>query len=93
MAKHEMVVVTWHDAHAESAWMEVKDIDAEPFVVDSIGWLIPDSKPNHVVIAQSIGLDDAIDGVLSIPKGMVVKVQVLSPNSVQVRESIQPTIA
>ena len=92
MAQRDMVMVTWHDAHAESTWMSVNEIDDEPFVVETVGWLIPDSKPNHLVVGQSIGLDDAIDGVLSIPLGMVVKVQVLSSTAVQLKEGF-PSVA
>lgn len=92
MAKYEVVVVTWHDAHAESAWMSIGDIDEDPFVVESVGWLIPNAKPNHTVIAQSIGVDEAVDGVLSIPSGMVVKIQTLTPTLSHVSEGY-PTVA
>ncbi len=78
MAKYEIVKVTWHDAHAENEWQEISQIDSEPFVVVTVGWLIPNVKPNHVVVAQSIGADDALDGVLSIPSGMVVSKEPLS---------------
>lgn len=78
MAKYEIVKVTWHDAHAENEWQDTSQIDSEPFVVVTVGWLIPNIKPNHIVIAQSIGDDDAVDGVLSIPLGMVVSKEILS---------------
>jgi hypothetical protein len=73
----KMVCVTWHDAHAESSWQELRDIDADPYVVETVGWLIQGIKPDHVVIAQSIGSDDSIDGVLCIPCQMVVGVKIL----------------
>jgi hypothetical protein len=69
--------VTWHDAHAESTWQQIQDIDDQPYVVRTAGWLIQDIKPDHVVIAQSIGSDDAVDGVLCIPVGMVVGIRLL----------------
>lgn len=69
--------VTWHDAHAESQWQQVKDIDADPYVVRTAGWLLQNTKEGHVVIAQSIGSDDAVDGVLCIPVGMVVGIKLL----------------
>lgn len=71
-------VVTWHDAHAEPDWMTVDDIGTDPYVVKTVGWLIPDSKPDHVVICQSIGSDESIDGVLAIPVGMVVGIKLLA---------------
>jgi hypothetical protein len=69
--------VTWHDAHAESSWQQVRDIDADPYVVKTAGWLLQGVKEGHVVIAQSIGADDAIDGVLCIPVGMVVGIRLI----------------
>ncbi len=71
-------VVTWHDTHSEPDWMDVSDIDQEPYVVRSAGWLLPDAKDNHVVLIQSIACDDAVDSVLSIPLGMVVKVSIVN---------------
>jgi hypothetical protein len=73
----KMVRVTWHDAHAESSWQELRDIDADPYVVETVGWLIQGIKPDHVVIAQSIGSDDSMDGVLCIPCPMVVGLKIL----------------
>lgn len=81
MASYEMVQVVWHDAHAVSEWQEPKDISQEPCAIITVGWLIPSAKPNHVVVAQSIDPDEAVDGVLSIPEGMVVKVTLLSTDS------------
>lgn len=65
------VLIVWHDAHAEHSWTTLEELGSEPYVVETIGWLIPDAKPGHVVIAQSIGSDDGMDSVLSIPVGMV----------------------
>ena len=71
-------VVTWHDAHAEPDWMTVDDIEPDPYVVRTAGWLIPGAKPDHVVVCQSVGSDESIDGVLSIPVGMVVGIKLLA---------------
>jgi hypothetical protein len=70
-------VVTWHDAHADSHWQELTDIDDEPYAVQTCGWLLPGAKKDHVVIAQSISCDDSIDGLLYIPVGMVVGMKLL----------------
>lgn len=66
-----LVVVVWHDAHSEQSWTSVEQLDADPYIVRTAGYLIPDAKPAHVVIAQSVGPDGAMDGVLQIPVGMV----------------------
>jgi hypothetical protein len=75
----KIVELTWLDAHAENAWMDIEDLDQEPYQVKSIGWLMPDAKPDHVVLAQSIGVDYSVDGVLCVPVGMVVKIRIVLP--------------
>ena len=72
--KPSVVLIEWHDAHAQSEWMTVDEIDLEPYVVQTVGWLIPDAKPQHLVLAQSVADDDSLDGVLCIPVGMVVRI-------------------
>jgi len=71
------VLVVWNDAHAEHTWTSLEELGSEPYVVETVGWLIPDAKPDHVVIAQSIGSDDGMDSVLSIPVGMVRRTVIL----------------
>lgn len=78
MTSYETVQAVWHDAHAVNEWQSTSDISPEPCVIITTGFLIPNAKPNHVVIAQSIDPDGNLDGVLSIPEGMVAKVSVLS---------------
>ena len=77
--KRTKVLVVWHDAHSNvTGWEEIDEIDNEPCEVQTVGWLIPDAKRGHVVIAQSWITDsDTIDSVLSIPVGMVQQVQIL----------------
>ena len=74
------VRVVWHDAHSESGggWISRDEIDREPCVVETVGWLVPDAKPEHLVIAQSrIAADDSLDSVLCVPVGMVRAVHLL----------------
>jgi hypothetical protein len=75
----KIVELTWLDAHAENAWMDIEDLDQESYIVRTIGWLMPDAKPHHVVVAQSIGVDYSVDGVLCVPVGMVVKIRIVLP--------------
>ena len=77
--------VVWHDAHSVGAgWQPIDDIDDEPCVVDSVGFLIPESKADHIVISQSMTDGDQIDHILAIPVAMVKLMQVLSVHSVGV---------
>lgn len=79
MIERSKVLVFWHDAHAIAGggWCNINDLDDEPCAVETIGWLLPDKKKDHVVLAQSVTSDDGLDAVLCIPVGMVKKVVVL----------------
>jgi hypothetical protein len=72
------VEVIWHDAHTvASTWIEFSDIGEDPCEVTTLGWLLADAKPDHVVVAQSMTDDDSLDSVLCIPVGMVKKVRII----------------
>jgi len=72
------VLVVWHDAHSEGdGWCDVDDIDDEPCVVETIGWLLPDRKRGHVVVAQSITNSDQLDAMLCIPVAMIRSMRVV----------------
>ena len=77
MIDRTKAMVVWHDAHAELSWVAFDDIDPEPCVVETIGWLLPEAKKGHVVVAQSITNEDGLDNVLCIPVGMIVSVRVI----------------
>lgn len=67
------VRVIWRDAHAcTETWCDPADIEQDPYIVDSVGWLVPDGKPDHLVLAQSLTAAGLIDHVLAIPLEMVV---------------------
>lgn len=71
--------VWWHDAHAATeGWTPPADIDQEPYTVASVGFLLSDSKPGHVVLAQSMIADHGdVDHVLAIPLAMVARIETL----------------
>jgi hypothetical protein len=79
MTKFDLVCISWHDAHADSRWIEVTEIDNEPYLVTSIGYLMPKAKKGHVSLAQSFGADGFVDSVLHIPRGMVVSSTIITP--------------
>lgn len=76
------VVVVWKDAHADcEGWSTLEDIDDEPYIVRSIGFMLEKDrgkKKGHVSIAQSVSEDNMIDSVLHIPKRMVISLAVLN---------------
>jgi hypothetical protein len=72
-----LVRVRWHDAHGIGAgWMPISEIDANPRVIESVGWVIPDVKAGHVVLVASVD-DDHVDGGLAIPHGMIREIVAL----------------
>lgn len=73
------VEVVWHDAHAyRERWLEMDDVDAEPLPVNTAGYLIPEAKPDHVTVVQSVNGEDSLDGIICIPCSMVKEVRVIS---------------
>ena len=76
-----IVLLVWNDAHAgdNETWTPIEDIeDGGYYVVQSVGWLVPDAKAGHVTIAQSLTPDDQIDHLLHVPSGMVNRMTVLN---------------
>lgn len=74
--KAQLIHIVWHDAHSISeSWTSKSDIENEPCIVSSVGWLIPRAKHDHVVIAQSMILEqDHLDNLLAIPVGMIKQI-------------------
>jgi hypothetical protein len=72
--KHQLVHITWHDAHSPSgeAWIHLADIANEPCTVETVGWLIEDAITGHLVVAQSYNDSESYDNLISIPMNMVV---------------------
>ncbi len=79
-----MVVVIWHDAHsATDSWTPISELDKDPCVVVSAGFLLPISdggKDGHITIFQSKTKSDDVDGVLCIPADMVQSMRVMTKN-------------
>jgi hypothetical protein len=71
-----LVLVVWIDAYSLSnnEWHELDDLNDDPAIVHSVGFMT--SKPNdrHVVLAQSLTEDQGVDGVLQIPRRIVRKI-------------------
>ncbi len=77
---HPVVIVTWMDAHAATeTWTPLDDIDQEPCMVNSCGFLLTadeGGKPDHITIYQSKTDSDDVDGVLCVPVAMVKTMKV-----------------
>lgn len=75
--KHTIVLVEWADAYEVSDWTNPDELDQEPVIVQSIGFLLPEYKENYVVICQSDDGQGELDNYLFIPAGMVIKLHVV----------------
>jgi len=76
--RHTVAMVEWRDAYSyNEQWKAVDEIDQEPIIVQSVGFLMPEAKEGYVVIAQSDDGEGELDGFLFIPSGMVIRLQVV----------------
>jgi len=74
---NSVVYVMWHDAHAVApSWISLDDIDDEPAIVESVGWVLHGRKSGHIVLAQSL-TDDEGDHIIAIPVGMIKAMKVM----------------
>ena len=70
---YPMVIVAWHDAHAETTWCRLDEIDPDPYVVHTVGWLLPEStKPGHMSVMQSFS-PDCVDHIIHIPHSWLIE--------------------
>jgi hypothetical protein len=77
---YKLVKITWLDAHAvTTGWEPIAELDDEPCVVESVGFLLPGVKAGHHTIAQSvIDSNEECDHVLSIPSKMIIRFESVS---------------
>lgn len=73
-----LVFVEWRDAHAGGAnWMSIDEVETEPCIIHTAGFLVAGAKPGHITIAQSLSDSGDFDSPLFIPGDMVVRTVVL----------------
>ena len=68
--KWPFVEVRWFDAISEGGWQEFNKVN-EPSLCITRGWLIKD-EDWYVAIAGTIGDDDQVGEVISIPRGFII---------------------
>lgn len=74
-----VVIVEWLDAYAASdGWCCRSELQPDGCLVQTVGFLLPDTQPDHVVIAQSVANDGDLYHVFCIPVGMVRSMRVVS---------------
>lgn len=73
-------LVIWNDAHEVfSDWATLEDLEEKQTLCYSLGWVIPDAKEGHVVIAGSViagkkGAAEYLGSGVAIPEEMVIEI-------------------
>lgn len=66
--------IVWRDAHSIlPEWSD--EMDREPYIVESVGWLIPGAKKGHKVLVLNIGMEGMKDSGIAIPNAMVESIE------------------
>lgn len=88
----QRVEICWRDAHdgAPQGWHEPEELDRDPCIVRTVGWLIPHHKPGHATVCSSWSTTGHIAEVTCIPLGMVQRIHSLTPNVVLPVEPEEP---
>ena len=77
MSKHDLVIVEWLDHHTSNSWQEVAEIDHEPALVRTVGWLLRDDEVG-VTVCNTISDDQMnINGAFFLMRSCVRKIKTL----------------
>lgn len=70
--------VTWKDAHAMyGTWSDAHHPEEDDdYIVETVGWVLPNRKKGHTVVALNLSPDHVGDGI-AIPDGMIVEISPL----------------
>ena len=67
---YNLIEVHWEDAMTTHGWEEEAEIESEPPIVVTVGFLIKETEKAYVV-ASTVGGDQTSNSRIIIPKGMV----------------------
>ena len=74
----KLAIVKWHDAHQDGdSWTAPEDIDPNPAVVVSLGFMLDEVKPGHTTLAQS-HVHGHYGPLLHVPSAMVREITILT---------------
>jgi len=65
--KYKLYWVKWVDATMSSGWMPAKDYEVVPNYIESVGWVIKETK-DYICLALSWSTLNQIADVMEIPK-------------------------
>jgi hypothetical protein len=68
LKKYPRIHVTWTDsAGPERYWNHPEDFDTDPTTIETLGWLIHESK-KAVTVVSSVSTSGCVGGSMTIPK-------------------------
>ena len=82
MSKYNLYRVDWIDAHSNGGWSLPKDINIKPLKVNSVGWLIKDTK-DYIVLAQNMSSSGNCADRIHIPKKWIQKKRKITKHLIQ----------
>lgn len=74
-APYKMEKITWDDHWSmSSGWQHMSEVDAEPLPIESIGYVIKESKKGVLLAGQwNMRHPDTVGGLLFIIKKCIIK--------------------
>ena len=69
----KLELIEWYDSHspAAQAWIKTEDIDHDPLLCTSVGFVINENK--HAVSLAAHTAEIEVSGVMVIPKAVIKK--------------------
>ena len=74
--KYPLVVIEWYDHAGEGGWVEMKDLEEEPILAKTVGWLVKEDKLRYHVM-NTLTNDYGQGGNSEILKGTVKSAKIL----------------
>ena len=74
--KYPLVVIEWYDHAGEGGWVDMKDLEEDPILAKTVGWLVKEDKLRYHVM-NTLTNDDGQGGNSEIIKGTVKSAKVL----------------
>lgn len=74
--KYPLVLIEWYDHAGEGGWVEMKDLEEEPILAKTVGWLVKEDKLRYHVM-NTLTNDNGQGGNSEILKGTVKSSKIL----------------
>lgn len=79
--KFTPVLVTWHDAVSVDEWTAISDVEGEPALCHSVGFLIKYDSDKLTLALNHDAQNDNLSCIMTIPFGMVRSITPLAASN------------